>query len=79
MVWHRIILPDTSSVQLDNLVGSDPAGYAGLEDGVDWHWDRIFAGAALFIWWRLVRDTELKELGFDPAQLRRAKRASARA
>ncbi|HCF1593941.1 TPA: TrbI/VirB10 family protein, partial [Pseudomonas aeruginosa] len=47
MVWHRIILPDTSSVQLDNLVGSDPAGYAGLEDGVDWHWDRIFAGAAL--------------------------------
>lgn len=47
MVWHRIILPDTSSVQLDNLVGSDPVGYAGLEDGVDWHWDRIFAGAAL--------------------------------
>nr|WP_241033015.1 TrbI/VirB10 family protein [Pseudomonas chengduensis] len=47
MVWHRIILPDTSSVQLDNLVGSDPAGYAGLEDGVDWHWGRIFAGAAL--------------------------------
>jgi len=35
MVWHRIILPDTSSVQLDNLVGSDPAGYADLEDGVD--------------------------------------------
>ncbi|HGM5077166.1 TPA: TrbI/VirB10 family protein [Serratia marcescens] len=47
MVWHRLVLPDTSSVQLDNLVGTDPAGYAGLEDGVDWHWDRIFAGAAL--------------------------------
>jgi type IV secretion system protein VirB10 len=29
------------------LAGTDPAGYAGLEDGVDWHWDRIFAGAAL--------------------------------
>jgi type IV secretory pathway VirB10-like protein len=47
VVWNRVILPDTSSIPLDNLVGSDPAGYAGLEDGVDWHWDRIFAGAAL--------------------------------
>lgn len=47
VVWNRVILPDTSSFQLDNLVGSDPAGYAGLEDGVDWHWDRVFAGAAL--------------------------------
>ena len=47
VVWHRVILPDTSSFQLDNLVGTDPAGYAGLEDRVDWHWDRLFAGAAL--------------------------------
>ncbi|QNI00306.1 TrbI/VirB10 family protein [Shewanella algae] len=47
VVWNRIILPDTSSLTLDNLVGTDPAGYAGLEDGVDWHWDRIFAGAVL--------------------------------
>lgn len=47
VVWNRIILPDTSSLMLDNLVGTDPAGYAGLEDGVDWHWDRVFAGAAL--------------------------------
>ena len=47
MVWNRIILPDTSSLTLDNLAGADPAGNSGLEDGVDWHWDRIFAGAAL--------------------------------
>ena len=47
VVWNRIILPDTSSLTLANLVGADPAGYAGLEDGVDWHWGRIFAGAAL--------------------------------
>ncbi|WP_247548498.1 TrbI/VirB10 family protein [Ralstonia pseudosolanacearum] len=47
VVWNRIILPDTSSLTLDNLAGTDPAGYSGLEDGVDWHWDRIFAGAAL--------------------------------
>ena len=47
VVWNRIILPDTSSLTLDNLVGTDPAGYAGLEDDVDWHWNRIFAGAVL--------------------------------
>ena len=47
MVWNRIILPDTSALTLDNLVGTDPAGYAGLEDEVDRHWGRIFAGAAL--------------------------------
>lgn len=46
-VWDRIILPDTSSVTLDNLAATDPAGYAGLEDQVDWHWDRVLAGAAL--------------------------------
>ena len=47
LVWTRLILPDTSSVALDRLPGIDPAGYAGLEDGVNWHWDRILAGAAL--------------------------------
>ena len=47
MVWNRIILPDTSSLTLDNLVGTDPAGYAGVEDEIDQHWGRILAGAAL--------------------------------
>ena len=47
VVWNRIILPDSSSLTLDNLLGTVPAGYAGLEDDVDWHWGRVFAGAAL--------------------------------
>ena len=47
MVWNRIILPDTSSLTLDNLVGTDPAGYAGVEDEIDRHWGSIVAGAAL--------------------------------
>lgn len=47
LLWTRLILPDTSSISLDRLPGIDPSGYAGLEDGVDWHWDRILAGAAL--------------------------------
>ncbi|ULH06435.1 TrbI/VirB10 family protein [Alcaligenes faecalis] len=44
-VWDRVILPDTSSVTLESLPATDPAGFAGLEDDVDWHWDRILAGA----------------------------------
>ena len=47
LVWTRLILPDASSIALDRLPGIDPAGYAGLEDGVNWHWGRILAGAAL--------------------------------
>ncbi len=47
VVWNRVILPDTSSLTLDNLIGTDPAGYSGLEDDMDWHWDRIIAGAVL--------------------------------
>ena len=47
MAWNRIVLPDTSSLTLDNLVGTDPSGHAGLEDDVDRHWGRILAGAAL--------------------------------
>ena len=47
LVWLRLVLPDTSSIALDKLPGIDPAGYAGVEDGVDWHWGRVLAGAAL--------------------------------
>jgi type IV secretory pathway VirB10-like protein len=47
LVWLRVIFPDTSSIALDKLPGIDQAGYAGLEDGVDGHWGRILAGAAL--------------------------------
>ena len=47
LVWLRLIMPDGSSISLDKLPGSDTAGLSGLEDGVDRHWDRILAGAAL--------------------------------
>jgi type IV secretion system protein TrbI len=47
IVWTRLILPDTSSIALDRLQGLDVAGRAGLEDGVDWHWERLLAGAGL--------------------------------
>lgn len=47
LVWTRMILPDTSSIALDRLPGIDPAGYAGLEDGVEWHWGRVLSAAAM--------------------------------
>jgi type IV secretion system protein TrbI len=47
LVWTRLIMPDGSSITLGRLQGTDAAGYAGLEDTVDSHWGRIFAGAAV--------------------------------
>ena len=47
VVWNRVILPDTSSLTLDNLVGTDPGGDAGRGGGGGWPWNRVFAGAVL--------------------------------
>jgi type IV secretory pathway VirB10-like protein len=47
LVWTRLLMPDGSSILLERLPGVDMAGYSGIEDGVTWHWGRIFAGAAL--------------------------------
>src|SRR3546814_376067 len=37
VVWQRIILPDGSSIRIDNVPATDTAGYAGLADKVDAH------------------------------------------
>ena len=47
LVWTRLILPDGSSIVLGRLPGTDPQGYEGLEDRVDWHWKRLVEGAAV--------------------------------
>ncbi len=47
VVWDRIIRPDGSSVKIDNLGGTDKAGYAGLSDRVDWHTGRLLKGIGL--------------------------------
>jgi type IV secretion system protein VirB10 len=47
LVWTRLIRPDGSSLVLDRLPATDVTGQAGLEDRVDWHPGRLFAGAAL--------------------------------
>jgi type IV secretion system protein TrbI len=47
LVWRRIVLPDGSSVQVDNLPATDAAGYAGLEDEVDYHTWQLLKGVVL--------------------------------
>jgi type IV secretion system protein VirB10 len=47
ILWHRLIRPDGSSLQLENLPASDAAGYAGLEDEVDLHTWSLVKGVIL--------------------------------
>ncbi len=47
LVWTRLIRPDGSSIILDRLNGVDTEGHAGLQDKIDGHWGRVFAGAAV--------------------------------
>ena len=47
LVWQRIIMPNGSSVVIDNLPATDTAGYAGLEDEVDFHTWQLLEGVGL--------------------------------
>lgn len=47
VVWNRIIMPDGSSVQIDNLPATDAQGYAGLEDDIDYHTWALLKGVAI--------------------------------
>jgi type IV secretion system protein VirB10 len=47
VVWQRIIMPDGSSIQIDNLPAMDSAGYSGLKDDVDYHTWALLEGVGL--------------------------------
>jgi type IV secretion system protein VirB10 len=47
VVWQRIIMPNGTSIQIDNLPASDTSGYGGLEDDVDYHTWALLKGVAL--------------------------------
>lgn len=47
LVWTRLIMPNGVSIVLERPPGADAEGYAGLEDGVDYHWGRLFLAAGL--------------------------------
>lgn len=50
VVWQRILLPDGSSIRVDNMPATDSKGYAGLSDRVDVHG------------WQLLKDVLLSTL-----------------
>src|SRR5215472_17526374 len=47
LVWTRLIMPNGRSIVLERQSGADTQGFAGRVDGVDYHWLRLFAAAAL--------------------------------
>ncbi len=47
LVWNRLIFPNGRSIVLERQPGTDTQGYAGLEDGVDYHWWDLAKAAGL--------------------------------
>lgn len=47
LVWQRLILPDGSSIRIENAPASDTSGYAGLSDRIDDHSWKLIKGIAL--------------------------------
>ncbi len=47
LVWNRLIMPNGRSIVLERQPGADTQGYAGLEDGVDYHWWDLAKAAGL--------------------------------
>lgn len=43
--WNRLILPDGRSIVLERQPVGDASGYAGLEDGVNFHWGGVLRAA----------------------------------
>jgi len=47
LVWNRLIFPNGRSIVLERQPGADVEGYAGLQDGVDYHWWELAKAAGL--------------------------------
>jgi type IV secretion system protein VirB10 len=73
VVWQRIIRPDGTSIVIDNLPGTDPAGFAGVADRVDFHTRQLVKSIGLAT--LLGVGTELS-FGSNESELVRALRES---
>jgi type IV secretion system protein VirB10 len=47
LVWNRVVMPNGNSIVIENLPATDVAGYAGLEDEVDFHTWQLLKGIGL--------------------------------
>jgi len=63
VVWHRVIYPDSSSVDLGGMTGQDARGSSGFRGDVDNHYKRLIGFAAL---------TSLFSAGFQLSQPNRS-------
>ncbi|HQV03507.1 MULTISPECIES: TrbI/VirB10 family protein [unclassified Novosphingobium] len=45
LAWNRLILPDGRSIVLERQPAADPRGFAGLQDGTDYHWGGVLKAA----------------------------------
>ncbi|ANW02713.1 TrbI/VirB10 family protein [Bradyrhizobium icense] len=73
VVWTRLILPNGNSIVIENLPATDVAGYAGLEDQVDFHTWQLLKGVALAT---LIGVGTQLSIGNDESDLVKALRAS---
>ena len=74
VVWTRLILPNGNSIVIENLPATDVAGYAGLEDEVDFHTWQLLKGVALAT---LIGVGTQLSIGNDESDLLKALRESA--
>ncbi|ADU14140.1 TrbI/VirB10 family protein [Asticcacaulis excentricus] len=75
VVWKRLILPDGSSLEIDNLPATDSEGDAGLADKVDYHTWSLLKGVGLST---LLGLTSHSGQGDDDSDLVRAFREATR-
>lgn len=73
VVWTRLILPNGNSIVIENLPATDVAGYAGLEDEVDFHTWQLLKGVGLAT---LIGVGTQLSLGNDESDLVKALRES---
>ena len=63
VIWHRIIYPDASSIDLSGMIGQDAQGSSGFRSEVDNHYQRLVGFAVL---------SSLFSAGFQLSQSHRA-------
>ncbi|MGI9286869.1 MAG: TrbI/VirB10 family protein [Pseudomonadales bacterium] len=47
VIWHRLIMPNGGSLDLEGMAGVDMSGYSGYADRVNNHWGRLATAVVL--------------------------------
>lgn len=67
VVWHRLIMPNGASINLEGMPGVDLTGYVGFKDKVDRHWLQLAGGVILSsIMSAAVTSSQGSQTGFSP-------------